>query len=68
MTKAEAIDVLEIIRSQVEWEYPMDYSEAIDKAISALRYEDILGKCEGCKSGECEFCIRSIRRSDFYEN
>lgn len=37
MTNAEAIRTLRLMLSQVEWDYPMEYSAAIDIAIEALQ-------------------------------
>ena len=39
MTKKEAIDTLKLMQAQVEWEYPMDYSVAIDMAVAVLAEE-----------------------------
>lgn len=36
MTNKEAIDVIKVAKSQVEWDYPMDYAAAFDKAIEVL--------------------------------
>lgn len=36
----EAVDILEIIKAEVEWDYPIDYIEALDKAIMALKEKD----------------------------
>lgn len=36
MTNEEAIKIIEIARAEIEWEYPMDYAAAFDKAIEAL--------------------------------
>lgn len=36
MTDEEAIKIIEIARSEVEWEYPMEYAAAFGKAIEAL--------------------------------
>lgn len=36
MTNKEAIDIIKVARAEVEWEYPMDYAAAFDKAIEAL--------------------------------
>lgn len=40
MTNEEAIKIIEIARAEVEWEYPMDYAAAFDRALKALE------KCE----------------------
>jgi hypothetical protein len=37
MTYQEAIDTIEVAIAEVEWEYPMQYAEAFDMAIEALR-------------------------------
>lgn len=36
MTNQEAIKIIEVARAEVEWEYPMNYAAAFDKAIEAL--------------------------------
>ncbi len=36
MTREEAIMTLRLMMAEVEWEYPLDYSVAIEKAIEAL--------------------------------
>lgn len=36
MTNNEAIETLKVAKSEIEWEYPMDYQIALDKAIEAL--------------------------------
>ena len=42
MTNKEAIDIIKVARAEVEWEYPMDYAAAFDKAIKALEFFDYL--------------------------
>ena len=42
MTNKEAIDIIKIARAEVEWEYPMNYAVAFDKAIKALELFDYL--------------------------
>ena len=49
MTKKEAIDALKLMQAQVEWDYPMDYSVAIDMAIAALASRPDIIKCEECR-------------------
>ena len=44
MTNKEAIETLKVAKSEIEWEYPMDYQIALDKAIKALEQESILDK------------------------
>ena len=39
MTNEEAIETLKVAKSEIEWEYPMDYQIALDKAIKALEQE-----------------------------
>lgn len=36
----EAVDILEIIKAEVEWDYPINYIEALDIAIIALKEKD----------------------------
>ena len=62
MTPEEAITILKIAKTEVEWDYPLDYAIAIDTAIEALEKqipkkpislgEDIdrdVGQCPNCK-------------------
>lgn len=41
MTNQEAIETIKIAIAEVEWNYPMDYSIALDMAITALEKEKI---------------------------
>lgn len=41
MTNKEAIETIKIAIAEVEWNYPMDYSIALDMAIDALEKEKI---------------------------
>jgi len=36
MTDKEAIEIIKVAKAEVEWEYPMDYAAAFDKAIEAF--------------------------------
>lgn len=62
MTVEEAITILKIAKTEVEWNYPLDYAIAIATAIEALEKqipkkpislgEDIdrdVGQCPNCK-------------------
>ena len=37
----EAIDILKIVKAEIEWNYPIDYAEALDMAIIALKERDV---------------------------
>lgn len=39
MTNKEAVKILKIALAEVEWEYPLDYAVAIQKAIEVLKKE-----------------------------
>lgn len=36
MTNKEAIEIIKIAMAEVEWDYPMDYTVAFEKAIEVL--------------------------------
>ena len=40
MTNKEAIETIKCAIAEVEWEYPMDYAAAFDKAVEALEKEE----------------------------
>jgi len=42
MTNEEAIKIIELAIAEVEWNYPVDYAAAFNKAIEALRVVDKL--------------------------
>lgn len=44
MTNQEAIELIKVARSEVEWEYPIYYAAAFDMAISALEAQN----CNSC--------------------
>lgn len=48
MTREEAIEIIRMAISEVEWDYPMDYAAAFDMAIEALKQEP----CEDAVSKE----------------
>lgn len=50
MTNQEAIDIIKRAIAQVEWDYPMEYAAAFDKAIEALitQGEPEYPVCERC--------------------
>lgn len=37
MTTAETIKLLDCLKGMIEWDYPLDYQGAIDKAIEELK-------------------------------
>ena len=41
MTDKEAAEIIKVARAEVEWEYPMEYAAAFDKAIEALEREPL---------------------------
>ena len=41
MNNLDCIKIIEMARAQVEWDYPMDYAAAFDKAIEALKQESV---------------------------
>lgn len=47
MKPQEAIEIMKIAISEVEWDYPMDYTVAFEEAIKAL--EQQIHNCEECK-------------------
>jgi len=48
VTRKEAIETIEMAISQIEWDYPIDYVAAFDKAIEILKQPEIV-RCEDCK-------------------
>lgn len=40
MTNEQAIEILEVLKAEKEWECPLDYQIAIDLAIEALKKQD----------------------------
>ena len=52
MTNKEAIETIKAAIAEVEWEYPMDYAVAFDKAIEAI--EEVDKKCLGLSVDELE--------------
>jgi len=48
MTANEAIETLKLMQAQVEWDYPMEYSAAIDEGIKALE-----------ATSPCDLCVNN---------
>lgn len=47
MTPQEAIKTIKVATSEVEWDYPMDYTVAFEEAIKAL--EKQMHNCGNCR-------------------
>ena len=54
MTNKEAIEILRIAQSVVEWEYPMNCAVAFDMAISAIEAQDVPDTNVGDKNEHTE--------------
>ena len=55
MTNKEAIETIKIAIAEVEWNYPMDYAIAFEKAIEALEtVERINGYCQKITETICK--------------
>lgn len=71
MTPEEAITILKIAKTEVEWNYPLDYAIAIDTAIEALEKQipkkPITTK-DGNKSCSCGLVVQTgyIRNCLYY--
>lgn len=71
MTPEEAITILKIAKTEVEWDYPLDYAIAIDTAIEALEKQipkkPITTK-DGNKSCSCGLVVQTgyIRNCLYY--
>lgn len=37
MTTQDAIETLKLMQGQIEWDYPMEYTVAVDMAVNALQ-------------------------------
>ena len=42
MTNQEAIKIIKVAAAEVEWEYPMNYVAAFEKAIEALKFVEYI--------------------------
>ena len=40
MTNTEAIETLELMQGQIEWDYPMDYAVAVGSPAKVIKYLD----------------------------
>ena len=59
MTPQEVIKTLEVAKTEVEWNYPMDYAVAIDEAIEAVE-KQIPKKPEPKKDASGEYYVCPI--------
>ena len=55
MDNTEAIEIIKTAIAKVEWDYPMEYAAALDKAVEALKEQETVVRCKDCKynSGNC---------------
>jgi hypothetical protein len=73
MTPQEAIDTIKTVIAQIEWDYPMDYAAAFDKAVEALTKEmPVRPKIAGDQRPgrtwwyACGVCMRPVNFEDGY--
>ena len=59
MTDKEAIEIIKVARAEVEWECPMEYAAAFDKAIEALKKCDKIEKI--IDSYDADFIANYVR-------
>ena len=67
----EAIEVLEVAKAEVEWNYPLDYAINIDLAIEALKKQmpkKPITTLDGCKACSCGLVLQegNKRRCLYY--
>lgn len=77
MTNEQAIEIIKVAKAEVEWEYPMNYQVAFDKAIEVLElmtpkepvfvYEDepLCPNCRSVLDGYEEHCIICDQKIDW---
>lgn len=71
MTNEKAIEILEVAKAEIEWEYPLDYQMALDMAIASLKAQSDSNKCDTCiykfetDGSNCYECVKGIQ--DNYE-
>lgn len=72
MTLQEAIKTLDVMRAEVEWEYPLDYAIAIDTAIGELEYrvpkKVIINMWQTAKCPKCNYCLSMDMTDGFYKH
>ena len=56
MENREAIETIKVAAAEVEWNYPMDYAEAFEKAVEALGKQ--IAKPPTQIEDEDELCVR----------
>lgn len=56
MTLEEAITILKIAKTEVEWNYPLDYAIAIDTAIEALEKQIPMSLVDKDEKEVCPKC------------
>ena len=70
MTTKEAIETIKIAISEVEWDYPMNYAVAFEKAIEALEKQipkkpfQACGHATNSSMNFCPICGQALDWSD----
>ena len=55
MTNQEAIGIIKTAIAEVEWEYPMDYAAAFDKAMEALEKLNDPDRVKVVRCADCRY-------------
>ena len=59
MNNTEAIEIVKTAIANVEWDYPMDYAVAFEKAVEALKEQEPV-EPDGENCGECGYTLHRI--------
>lgn len=55
MTNQEAIDIIKTAIAQVEWDYPMNYATAFERAVNALEKLNDPDRVKVVRCSDCRF-------------
>ena len=73
MTYEKAIKTIQIAKAEVEWNYPMDYVIAFDKAIEAMRRHIpqkplSVANIDGIQCKICRYCSAIVEDGEWKAN
>ena len=61
MTAEEAIKILEVVKAETDWTAPLEYQEAFDMAIEAIKKQIPMKMPGSYTDYKCDVCGRRIR-------
>ena len=68
MDNTEAIEIIKTAIAKVEWDYPMEYAAALDKAVEALKEQEPIKPTVSVDTWICSKCGHTLESQELIDD